>query len=301
MRKMRRREFLARSIAGLGAVTLGSRLIFAQKTKPVMFDPYQLVPLGKTGLKVSLLGAGTGAHGGDHNSNQTRLGKEKFEALVKAEYDRGVRMFDMADMYGTHPFVGAALKGLPRDKYVLASKIGTWRPAEEERDKPDVIVNRFLKEIGTDYLDLALLHCMMAGDWNKQNRKYMDGLAELKKKGIIRAHGISCHSIAALETAANEPWVDSVHVRINAYGEEMDDMPDKVLPVLKKVRQAGKGVVAMKLVANGNFRYEKDKIDNSIKYVLEQGCADVMIVGFESPDELDDFAGRVRKVPTKAV
>jgi len=299
MEKMRRREFLARSVAGAGAVLLGTHIVLPEETKPAAFNPYELVALGKTGLKVSRIGAGTGAHGGDNSSNQKRLGKEKFEALVKGEYDRGIRMFDMADMYGTHPFVGAALKGLPRDKYVLVSKVGTWHAREEEREKPDVTVGRFLKEIGTDYIDLVLLHCVMSGDWPKQLRKYMDGLDDLKKKGIIRAHGVSSHSIPALEAALNDPWVDSVHVRINAFGTEMDDQPDKVVPVLKKLRVAGKGVVGMKLVGNGEFKYDQEKIDKSVEFVLTKDCVDMMIVGFESAEEVDDFAGRVRKVATK--
>jgi aryl-alcohol dehydrogenase-like predicted oxidoreductase len=299
MEKMRRREFLAGSLAGAGAMLLGTRLVLPEETKTEMFDPFELVSLGKTGLKVSRVGAGTGAHGGDHRSNQTRLGKEKFEALVRAEYDKGIRMFDMADMYGTHPFVGAALKALPRDKYVLVSKIGTWHAPEDEREKPDVSVQRFLREIGTDYIDLVLLHCVMSGDWPKQLRKYMDGLAELKKKGVIRAHGVSCHSIPALEAALNDPWVDSVHARINAFGVEMDDEADKVTDVLKKIRQAGKGVVGMKLVGNGEFKYDQEKIDKSVEYVLTKDCVDMMIVGFEDSQEVDDFAGRVRKVAKK--
>jgi len=68
----------------------------------------------------------------------------------------------------------------------------------------------------------------------------MDSLAQLKSKGIIRAHGVSCHSLAALEAAAAEPWVDSVHARINPFGMSMDDKPDKVVPVLKKLHAAGK-------------------------------------------------------------
>ncbi len=300
MEKLKRREFITRFAAGVGGMVLGSGVLAAQEKKVETYDPFEMVLLGKTGLKVTRLGAGTGAHGGRHMSNQTRLGKEKFEALVKTEYDRGIRMFDMADGYGTHPYVGSALKTLPRDSFVLVSKVSTWRQTENERGRPDIAIERFLKELGTDYIDLVLLHCVMSGNWPQQLRKEMDIMAKLKEKGAIRAHGVSCHSVAALEAAANEPWVDSVHARLNAYGTEMDDVPGKVAPVLKKIHNAGKGVVAMKLVGNGEFKYDQDKISRSIEYVLGLDCVDMMIVGFETPDEIDDFARRVRKVPVRA-
>ncbi len=299
MEKLKRREFITRSVAGVGGMMLGSGVLAAQEKKVETYDPFEMVLLGKTGLKVSRLGAGTGAHGGRHSSNQTRLGKENFEALVKAEYDRGIRMFDMADGYGSHPYVGSALKTLPRHNFVLASKVSTWRQTENERGRPDIAIERFLKELGTDYIDLVLLHCVMNGNWPQQLRKEMDIMAKLKEKGTIRAHGVSCHSVAALEAAANEPWVDSVHARLNAYGTEMDDVPEKVAAVVRKIHNAGKGVVAMKLVGNGEFTYDQDKISRSIEYVLGLDCVDMMIVGFETPDEIDDFARRVRKVPVR--
>ena len=125
----------------------------------------------------------------------------------------------------------------------------------------------------------------------------MDGLAKLKDKGVIRAHGVSCHSLAALETAAAEPWVDSVHARINPYGMSMDDKPDKVVPVLKKLHAAGKGVVGMKIIGEGRLRNDAEKRDESARFVLGLGCVDVLNIGFEKTEEIDDFAGRVRKVP----
>jgi aryl-alcohol dehydrogenase-like predicted oxidoreductase len=296
---MKRREFLAMSIAEVGGVLLGSRLFAAEEQKPKTFDPYELVPLGKTEIKVTRVGFGTGTQGGRQQSNQTRLGKEKFEALLQASYERGVRLFDMADMYGTHPYLASALAKMKRKDYVISSKIWRWRggiPGEERPDS-DAVVQRFLKELNTDYIDIVLLHCMMSAKWPEEMSKQMDILENLKKKGIIRAHGVSCHSLEALQAAANEPWVDSVHARINAYGENMDAQPDEVVPVLKKIHEAGKGVIGMKLIGQGSFRNSDEKRDGSIRYVLGLGCVDAMVVGFEKVEEIDDFAARVRKVP----
>jgi aryl-alcohol dehydrogenase-like predicted oxidoreductase len=297
--QIQRREFLKQSAAGLGGLLAGLPLARAEQSKPAYFDPYETVSLGKTKLKVSRFCLGTGVHGGNRQSNATRMGKEKFDALLQGAHERGVRLYDLADLYGTHPYLIPALKGVPRDSIGIISKIWFRRGGipDPERPDADVVVQRFLKEIGTDYLDLVLLHCVESGTWPEELRKQMDILAQLKQKGMIRAHGVSCHSIPALEAAAAEPWVDSVHTRINPYGMSMDGPPEKVVPVLKKLHDAGKGVVGMKIIGEGRLRHDDEKRDETARWVLGLGYVDVLNVGFEKVEEIDDFAARVRKVP----
>lgn len=299
---IKRREFIAKSAIGLGGVLGGLRLAAGAEAKPVAYDPYEVVPLGKTKLQVTRFCMGTGVKGGNRESNHTRMGKEKLEALINGAYDRGVRLFDLADLYGTHPYLIPALKTVPRSKYGIVTKIWFRDGGIPEKERPDadVVVQRFLKEIGTDYLDLVLLHCVVSPKWPEELRKQMDILARLKDKGVIRAHGVSCHSLAALEAAAAEPWVDSVHARINPYGMVMDDKPEKVAPVLKRIHDAGKGVVGMKIIGEGKLRNDEEKKDASARYVLGLGCVDVLNIGFEKVEEIDDFAGRVRKVERSA-
>jgi len=300
--KLKRREFIKRSALGVSGWLAGGALAPAAEAPPAGYDPYERVALGRTGLKVSRFCMGTGMRGGNRSSNHSRMGKEKLEALFKGAYERGVRMFDLADLYGTHPFLVPALKGVPRSELTIVSKIWPHRGGIPEAERPDadVVVTRFLKEIGTDYLDLVLLHCMTSAKWPDEMRPQMDILARLKAKGLVRAVGVSCHSLAALEAAAAEPWVDSVHARINPYKMSMDDEPDKVVPVLKKLHAAGKGVVGMKIIGEGRLRNDEEKRDASARFVLGLGCVDVLNVGFEKLEEIDDFAARVRKVPRQA-
>jgi len=242
---------------------------------------------------------GTGSHGYRRSSSQTRKGADTFQALVRDAYDRGIRTFDMADLYGSHQGVATALSPYPRDSYQLISKIwwaGGGIP-EQERPDADVVVARFLKELKTDHIDLLLLHCVTAPDWPTQLNKQMEILTKLKSEGKIRALGVSCHSIAALEAAAKEPWVESVHTRINPYGMSMDGSPEEVVPVLQKLHAAGKGLVGMKIMGEGRLRNDDSKRDESVKYVLGLGCVHILNIGFESVAEIDDFAARVRKVP----
>jgi aryl-alcohol dehydrogenase-like predicted oxidoreductase len=283
---------------GLGGLLLGERTYGAQTPQIDGFDPYEKVELGKTGLKVSRVGLGTGMKGSNRQSNQTRLGAEKFSELIRGCYDRGINLFDLADLYGSHAYLVPALKDIPRDQYVLVSKIWFHRGGipepQDERPDADKTVERFLKEIGTDYIDLVLLHCMTDKDWPARFEKQMELLAGLKKKGLIRALGVSCHSLDALKTAATEPWVDSVHARVNPYGASMDGEPEVVVPVLDAIHAAGKGVVGMKLIGEGKFRDSDMKRNHAVEFVLNLKSVNTMIVGFENLSEVDDFAGRVR-------
>jgi aryl-alcohol dehydrogenase-like predicted oxidoreductase len=296
--KIGRRDFIKHSALGVGTVLAGASLARAKETVPVRFDPYEQVPLGKTKIKMSRVCMGTGVKGGQRASNQTRMGKEKLQSLIQGSYERGVRVFDLADMYGTHPYLIPALKSVPREDYVIITKIW-WNKGgipEPERPAADVVIQRFLKELGTDYIDLVLLHCVTSPKWNEDLNEQMNVLAKFKQKGVIRGHGVSCHSLTALETAAAEPWVDSVHARINPYGMVMDSPADKVAPVLKKIHDAGKGVVGMKIIGEGKLRDDDEKRNESVRYVLGLGSVDILNVGFEKMEEVDDFASRVRKV-----
>ncbi|MGN6552215.1 MAG: aldo/keto reductase [Verrucomicrobiota bacterium] len=296
--KIQRREFLTRSALGVGGALLGAPLLAQAKPDAQTFDPFEAVPLGKTRLKFSRVVLGTGMRGSNRQSNQTRLGKEKFEALLRGAHERGVNTFDLADLYGTHPYVIPALKGISRDKFQVITKI--WvRPGgipESERPDADVVVERFLRELNTDHIDLLLLHCMTSAKWPEEWRRQMDLLSKLKEQGKVRALGVSCHSLEALEAAAAEPWVESVHTRINPYGMSMDGAPEKVVPVLKKIHAAGKGVVGMKIIGEGRLRNDAEKRQASIKFALNLGCVDVLNVGCESLAEVDDLTAKVKLV-----
>ncbi len=296
--KTNRRQFLARTSLGLGGALLAPQLLGETKPASVAFDPYEPVAIGRTKLKFSRCLLGTGAKGWERQSNHTRLGKEKFETLIRESHDRGVNTFDLADLYGTHPYVTPALKGIQRDKFQVITKIwfNDGGIPEQERPDADVCVERFLREMKTDYIDLLLLHCVTSAKWPQELRRQMDILSKLKEQGKVRALGVSCHSLQALEAAATEPWVESVHTRINPYGMSMDGPPEKVVPVLKKIHAAGKGVVGMKIIGEGRLRNDPEKRQASVKFALGLGCVDVLNVGCESIAEVEDLAACVKRV-----
>lgn len=295
--RMKRREFLGTAAAGAAGALGAGRLAHAAAAD---IEPSGIVPLGE-GLKVTRIGIGTGMRGWLRESNQTRLGEEGFRNLLHYCYDRSIRLIDMADLYGTHGHVARAFRDKPRDNYTLVTKIW-FRPnglAEEERPDAGVLVERFLKELKTDYIDICQLHCVTSADWPTELRKQMDRLADMKQKGAIRAHGVSCHSVEALEAAAEEPWVDVVHARVNPFGFRTDGPMEEVVPVLKKLHAAGKGIIGMKLIGEGTFDEEKRR--EALKFAMGLGVVDAMIVGFEKPEEVDAFeAGVARNLKAAA-
>ena len=298
-KNLTRRQFVTTTlIAGAGSVLLGKAALgFPAKSTGLYADPFQIVTLGKSGLKSTLLGMGTGFSGYNRSSNITRAGVA--ETIIRQAYEKGIRFFDCADSYGTHPFTAAALKGIPRESYTLSSKmwVGPGGIPETERPDADVVIDRFRKELRTDYLDLVQIHCMTDPLWTDKQKKQMDILENLKAKKIIHAHGVSVHSLEAMAACVDNPWIDVIHVRINPYGEVMDKSdPSEVIPVIAKLHKEGKGVIGMKLIGNGNFKNDSDKIDASLKYVLGLGTVDMIIVGFELPEQIDNYIGRVRKI-----
>jgi 1-deoxyxylulose-5-phosphate synthase len=286
---MRRRDFIVRTLGGLGAAWVGSRGLEAwASSAPALATKYKAsdtVVLGRTGIKTTRLAMGTGTIGFGHHSNQTELGVKGLSQLLLNGYDQGLRFFDAADAYGSHPHVAEALKQLPRDKVTVLTKTFS-RDAKSARADLD----RFRRELGTDYLDICLIHCVTEGDWTERYKGVMDVLSEAKQKGIIRAHGCSCHSIEALRAAAKSSWVEVDLARINPIGSHMDADPKTVTDVLREMRAAGKGIVGMKILGQGDLRARQDE---ALKYALSLGVLDAFTIGAESKAEQQDLIRRI--------
>jgi aryl-alcohol dehydrogenase-like predicted oxidoreductase len=292
---MKRRKFV--HALGLGtAHILFSNPLYSCNSKPVSVNPLQKIKLGNSGLETTLLGVGTGVHAGNRTCFLTKQDRQKSLDLLQHAYDKGIRYFDFADTYGTHGLMKEALTNMDREKLTLTSKIWYRKGGipEPERPDADVVVERFRKELNTDYIDLVQIHCMVNHDWTESMKPQMDILENLKAKGIIRAHGVSVHSLDAMKAALKSPWVDVIHARINPYGIAMDKPdPAEVVEVIHQLHESGKGVIGMKLVGNGKLRNDSKKIDNSLRFVLGLGSVDMMIVGFEEIEQIDNYLVRM--------
>jgi 1-deoxyxylulose-5-phosphate synthase len=285
---MRRREFLIHSATAAGAALLSPKaLLNAIAAQPPLmkFTASDTVTLGSTGITTSRLAMGTGTVGSGHHSHQTALGVKGLSDLLLHGYDHGLRFFDSADSYGSHPHVAEALKHVPRDKITVLTK--TW--ARDHKGVQDDL-DRFRAELGVDHIDIVLMHCLTEGDWTTQFHGAMDALSEAKQKGIIRSHGCSCHTIEALRAAAKSPWVEVDLARINPIGAYMDADPSTVVGVLRDMKSAGKAVIGMKILGQGQLR---DHQDEAIKYALSLNLLDAFTIGAESKAEQEDLIRRI--------
>ncbi len=283
---MNRRDFIVRSASLVAAVCLDS--CKAEVRIPALSQKFAAsdhVVLGRTGIKTSRLAMGTGTVGVFGHSHQTALGLKGLSDLLLNGYDHGLRFFEAADSYGSHPHLAEALKHVPRDQVTVLTKT-------ESRD-PNVVradLDRFRRELGTDYIDVVLLHAVTEGNWTERYRGAMEVLSEAKQKGIIRAHGCSCHGIKALRAAANSPWVEVDQVRINPIGEHMDADPGVVVSVLRAMKAAGKAVVGMKILGQGAL---SGRVDDALRYALGLGLLDAFTIGAESRAEQEDLIRRI--------
>lgn len=292
MSQFTRRSFIQRSAIAAGAlVTGGFRHVGAEEAKRSAAD---WVTLGRSGVRVTRLGLGTGSNGG---RDQREMGQEEFTRMIRHAYDRGIRFFDTAENYGgMHQMLSTALEGIDRDSYVIQTKMRINPEAD-----PWETIDRFRRELRTDYFDSFLMHCAMSGEWTTELQPLMDRLDEVKEKEAIRSHGVSIHGLAPLSIAADCDWLDVSLLRINHDGTYMDGptgqwaepgVHDEALAHIKKVHASGCGVIGMKIFGNGDFTDPQQR-DDSVRYVMSLDCVDAIVVGCKSIEEVDEAIERV--------
>jgi aryl-alcohol dehydrogenase-like predicted oxidoreductase len=221
------------------------------------------------------------------------MGQRGMLKLWRHGLDHGVRWWEVADMYGTHALVKSTLRQVRREQVVITTKMMSKDQAGARAD-----IDRFRQEMGTDYIDIVLLHCLMDPKWTTNLRGAMDALSEAKQRGHVRAVGCSCHTFGALTASRDEPWVDVQLARINPFAIIMDvDKPEdvpQVAGVLQTMHEGGRGVYGMKILGEG--RIQGDQIDESLRFALRQQYLNGFVIGFRAIEEFDDILTRIERV-----
>ncbi|MBN2590836.1 MAG: aldo/keto reductase [Sedimentisphaerales bacterium] len=306
--QINRREFIKGTAAVAGAALISQYAISAEtSTEIVKKTAIDQVELGKTGIKLSRLGLGLGTRNGVEQRN---LGPDGLKDLIKYAYDKGITSLDTAEAYQTHSMLAEAIKGLPREKLFIQTKISAYgggrggrfgRRSGAAATPPNNLekIEGFLKTYDTEYIDSLLIHCQTNPTWDEDNKQLMEDLAKAKEKGYIRTHGISCHSLSATTKAASLDWVDVNLVRINPQGVLMDTSQQQVFaqssesdvpPVveqLKIMREKGHGTIGMKLIGEGAFT-DIEQRKKSIAWVMQSDIIDAVIIGVKSKEEIDE-------------
>ena len=299
--QINRRQFIRNSAVAVAGAAVLSRTLpsaFAAATKRTATDQ---VTLGKTGIKLSRLGIGTGVNNGH---DQTGAGKEAFIKMIRHGYDSGITYLDCAERYATFPWMGEAIKGLPREKLFIQSKIPT--PSDDIL----AVIDSHRKNFNTDYIDSLLVHCMTDEKWTDSWKRAMDGYNEAKEKKWIRAKGVSCHTIGALRTAVASDWPETHLVRINPEGKYMDGAQaawgpnavvevDPVMEQIKTMHAKGHGVIGMKIFGNGDFKDPVER-EKSIRFAMSKPEIDAIVIGFTSPEQIDEAIQKMNNVLAEA-
>ena len=271
----------AKTEARGGAVAAG---VFDRSVR----SPTDRVSLGRSGLKVSLVGIGTGSIGYAHHSNQTQLGQAAFTRLMRHAFDRGVNFYDLADAYGSHTFFRDAMQGVPREKYVVQTKTDSRDPQQARRD-----IERFLAELNTDYIDSLIVHCVTESDWTTRYRGVLDAFSEAQRRGRVRAVGVTCHSFGALEAAASSDWVEINQVRWNPRAAHMDAEVGTARSLFARMRAKGQGMIGMKVVGQGDIVQGGRSLSpaDCFRFQIESGVVDAFVLGVERVEHIDELLG----------
>ncbi|MHB9067721.1 MAG: aldo/keto reductase [Pirellulaceae bacterium] len=292
--RMPRRAFLRRTASLAGAACLTPALLVAADP-PQARTAVDQVALGNTGLELSRLGFGTGSNSGNV---QKALGQQAFNDLIRYAFDQGITYFDCAQSYATFEWMSGAIKGLPREKLFLQSKI----PGQPE----DVLkaIDHHRQVFKTDYIDSMLIHCMVADGWTDQWKRVMDGFEQAKAKQWIRTKGVSCHSLPALRTAVASDWPEVHLVRVNPQAKHIDgpeetwNKPgDDIAPVVEQLQAMhakGRGVIGMKLVGDGDFVRPDDR-EQAARFAMSHSEINAVVIGFKNTQEVDEAIDRINR------
>jgi predicted aldo/keto reductase-like oxidoreductase len=294
-----RRQFIQSSTTALAGVALLPSLAMADAPSAAAAAPVRTaadqVTLGKTGIKLSRLGFGTGSANG---AAQTADGKAGFTNLIHYAYDRGITYIDTAQAYSTFDWIGDAIKGLPREKLFIQSKVD-GRPEDVL-----AVIDRHRKTFDTDYIDSLLIHCMTRGQWTDQWKRVMDAFDQAKEKKWIRAKGVSCHTLPALRAAVATDWTEVHLVRVNPQGAYTDAEGDSwsrsghdIAPVIQEIKAMhakGRGVIGMKICGNGTFTDPADR-EKSIRFAMSHREIDAVVIGFKNRAEIDEAIERINR------
>jgi aryl-alcohol dehydrogenase-like predicted oxidoreductase len=283
MGELSRRSFLKAGVAAGALAGAGSLSAKAERATATDW-----VTLGRSDVKVTRLALGTGSFGG---RIQQEVGQEGLTRLVRHAHDRGIRFFETAESYGpSQQMLAVALKGIPRESYVLMSKVETYGNAD-----PAAKLDELRRNSSTDYFDIMLLHWQHTGTWFADTVKWQDAIMEAEAKKQIKSHGASVHGLPALRLVPGNKWLDVALIRLNHKGTRMDaevadaDVPgdvNEVLAHVKQVKKEGMGVIGMKLAGEGAFNREDRQ--RAMRFAFRDAGVDSVTVGYKNTAEIDE-------------
>ena len=234
------------------------------------------VVLGNTNIKVSKLCFGSLTM----TPFQANLSIAEGAYLIEYGFEHGINFLDTAEIYDNYAYIKQALLGIKREEYCIASKTYAYTK-EMAKDS----LEKALKEIGTDYIDLFLLHEQESIHTVRGHFEAIEYFMKAKEQGKIRAIGISTHKIAGAKAVKEIPEIEIIHPIVNKYGIGINDGSiEEMLSELKDLHNMGKGIYAMKPLGGGHLISE---LESSFNFVKNIPYIDSIAIGLQSKEEID--------------
>jgi 1-deoxyxylulose-5-phosphate synthase len=229
--------------------------------------------LGKTGIEVSELSFGTVALGLPYGIGITKesdmLPEDQAVALLRASLDRGINFYDTARFYGKSENLISEAFAACRDKAVICTKpaplydpySGQALPSSAEiKTKLETSLTQSLSTLQTDYLDVYMSH---SGTKEViENDTVIDFFRQLKKKGIIRATGVSVYTLEQSMLAIECGLWDVIELPFNM-------MDQTQLPALDLAEPKGIGIVVRSVLFKGILTDRGNSLHHELKSVQE--------------------------------
>jgi aryl-alcohol dehydrogenase-like predicted oxidoreductase len=209
---------------------------------------------------------------------QSSLAADQGAELLCYAWHKGINFWDTAQIYENYPVLRIALSRLP-GRPVIASKTYAYTAEAAE-----AAVTEARRELGVDVLDMMMLHEQTALTL-PGHREALDWLANAREKGIIRAVGLSTHSVACVLAATEYAEIDVIHPLYNLQGIGIHDgTADDMAAAIAAAKSRGKGIYAMKVLGGGTlFRQARE----AITHVLGQPWLDSAVIGMSTVAEID--------------
>lgn len=234
------------------------------------------VNLGNTGIEVSKLCFGSLTM----TPFQANLSVKEGAYLIEYAYNMGINFIDTAEIYENYEYIKEALKGIKREDYHIATKTYAYTK-EMAKESLDLA----LKELGTDYIDIFLLHEQESIHTVRGHFEAIEYFLKEKEKGKIKAIGISTHRVSGAKAVEEVKELDVIHPIINKYGIGIQDgTVEDMLRELEIIHNMGKGIYGMKPLGGGHLI--KD-VENAFNFVRNIPYIDSIAIGMQSIDEID--------------
>lgn len=284
-----RRDFIKKGVAGIAGLSVFPSISHASssKTELLKAEENKIIyrTLGRTGYKVPVVSMGSSTN----------------EFLIKAALKKGMKLIDTAYLYGNgldETTIGRALTGMPRDSYVIASKVYGLRdnttgmplnnitPEEFQADFRER-VETSLKRLRIDYLDILYLHAADNPELIKMDMM-KDVLIELKKEGKTKYIGVSTHTNSVVYAIADEGIYDVILMAYNFRDEETGE----TRKAIKYAAEAGCGIVGMKALGGVFWDEERKQRINqkaAAKWVIQDENVHTTILTINTFDQLEMY------------